>query len=166
MKPPKEWENGLIADCWHCGKEFQKTEYCFVCGYYICPSCHQCGCHLMPEVKKAMDKTFQALKPIFENWTKSKKKLERIHAQFMALEYILDTTNQKRKRQDKEVNKAWGLAVNTKGLINDLLPLYQGSFLTYHYSARQKTINPTWSKRRKKVFEIVQASLANEEMKK
>lgn len=161
MKPKKEWEEGLTANCWHCNKEFKKQEYCFVCGYYICPSCKQCGCHLSPEVRKAMDKTFRALTPIFENWKKSRKILERVHKQLMALEYLLDTTNQKRKRQDKEVNKAWGLAVNTKGIINDLLPYYQGSFLTYHYSGKQKTVNPTWSKRRKKVFEIVQKAQTN-----
>ena len=64
MKPERSWELGLEADCWLCDKHFTKTEYCPVCGYYKCPHCGKCGCHLPPETRKAMDKTFEALAPI------------------------------------------------------------------------------------------------------
>lgn len=103
-----------------------------------------------------MDKTFEALTPMFKAYRDKQKVLERIYKQMISLEYILDSTNQKRKRQDKTVKKAWGLAFNTKGLIIDLVDYYQPTLLMIHDKAVRNKINPTWSKRAKKVYEITQ----------
>jgi len=73
IKIPKEWEKGLKAECWFCDYEFIKEKYCSKCGYYVCPNCFKCGCNLNPEVKKAMDKTFKALTPVFKVYQRKKK---------------------------------------------------------------------------------------------
>jgi hypothetical protein len=105
-----------------------------------------------------MDKTFEALTPIFKAHTKEKKKLERIYKQMIQLEYILDSTNQKRKRQDKEVYKAWGHAFAIKGLIIDLVDYYQPTLPMITDKLCRDHVNPTWTKRAKKMYEITQAS--------
>lgn len=64
MKPEPEWEYGLEADCWHCDRHFVKTQYCPECGYYVCPNCGKCGCHLSKDQRQVVDKTFAALEPI------------------------------------------------------------------------------------------------------
>jgi hypothetical protein len=73
-----------------------------------------------------------------------------------ALEYVLDSTNQKRKRKDKDVKKAWGYAFAMKGLIYDVLGYYQPTLLVYHYDGNRKQINPTWTKRAKKIYTVCQ----------
>jgi hypothetical protein len=156
LKPPKEWEKGLDASCWHCDTQFQKKKWCKECGYYICPNCGKCGCHLSPEVKSAMDKTFKALTPVFRNWIEKKKVLKQIYKEMRTLEYILDSTNQKRKRQDEAVQKAWGHAFRLKGLVIDLVDFYQPTLLMIEDKFARNKNNPTWTKRAKKVFEITQ----------
>ncbi len=64
MKPPKAWEYGLKARCWHCNKNFTKTDYCLQCGFYKCPYCGKCACQLSKETREAVNKTFEALAPI------------------------------------------------------------------------------------------------------
>jgi len=39
-------EKGRETICWFCEVEFKKNDECEVCGFFICPSCHKCGCHL------------------------------------------------------------------------------------------------------------------------
>lgn len=160
MKPEKSWEMGLEADCWFCGKHFKKQNYCGICGYYICPNCGKCGCHLSPDQRQIMDKTFKALAPILKNRAviqKAKiKTLERVSSQMKTLEYILDSENQKRHRKDKGIKKAWGHAFAIKGLIYDLLEYYQPTLLVFHYNSKRKEENPTWTKRAKKLYQITQ----------
>jgi len=74
----------------------------------------------------------------------------------ISLEYILDSTNQKRKRQDKAVKKAWGYAFYIKGKIINSLPYYQPTLMMIEDKWKVKKCNPTWTRRTKKMFEIVQ----------
>lgn len=46
-----EYENGLKAICWSCGKTFVKDKPCLKCKFYICPHCENCGCHLDEQSK-------------------------------------------------------------------------------------------------------------------
>jgi hypothetical protein len=64
-----------------------------------------------------------------------------------ALEYILDSENQKRHRKDKVVKRAWGYAFAMKGLIYDALEYYQPTLMVFHYNGKRKEINSTWTKR-------------------
>lgn len=160
MKPQKSWELGLEADCWFCSKHFTKKEYCSKCGYYICPHCGKCGCHLSPDQRSIMDKTFAALAPILKNraviQTKKMKALAKIYKQMISLEYILDSENQKRKRQDKQVKKAWGHAFAIKGMIIDTLDYYQPTLMVFPDKECRTKVNPTWTKRAKMIYEITQ----------
>jgi hypothetical protein len=153
--PPKEWETGLKASCWHCGNLFTKKDYCSSCGYFKCPKCSKCGCDLSPETRKAMDTTFRALRPVFEKCYKCKKttNLGKIYRMMISLEYVLDSTNQQRKRQDKKIKKAWGYSFAMKGLLIETLDYYQPTVLVYHYDNTEK-VNPTWTKRARKIHAL------------
>ena len=74
----------------------------------------------------------------------------------ISLEYVLDSTNQRRKRKDKQVKKAWGYAFYIKGLIIDSLPYYQPTLMMIEDKWKVKKCNPTWTKRAKLMFKIAQ----------
>ena len=82
--------------------------------------------------------------------------LERVYSQMIALEYILDSTNQKRKRKDTPLKRAWGYAFNVKGLIIKALGYYQPTLFQYHDKFRCRKVNPTWTRNAKRLFEICQ----------
>lgn len=157
-KPKKSWENGLTAVCWFCDVEFKKSKYCKKCGYYVCPSCGKCGCNLSPDQRAVVDKTFNALKPVFEKCKvcPTTKLLEKIYKLMITQEYILDSTNQKRKRKDREVKRAWGYSIYIKGLIIEHLPYYQPTLMMIQDKYERNKINPTWSKNAKLIFDIAQ----------
>lgn len=83
-------------------------------------------------------------------------KLNQVHKLLLSLEYVLDSENQKRKRQDKPIQKAWGYAIRAKGLVNDILPYYQSTYPMFEDKWKRNKVNSTWSKRTKKLFFIVQ----------
>ena len=80
------------------------------------------------------------------------KTLKRLDRDMKALEYILDSENQKRHRTDKAIKKAWGYAFAMKGLIYDALKYYQPTLMVFHFNGRRKEINPTWTKRSRLVY--------------
>jgi hypothetical protein len=162
MIPPKEWEMGLETTCWHCGELFVKKDYCQECGYFKCPKCFKCGCDLSPETRKAMDITFRTLKPVFERCQKckTKKGLTKVYKHIISLEYVLDSTNQRRKRKDKAVKKAWGYAFFIKGLLIEALDYYQPTLLVFHYDNTKK-VNPTWTKRARKIHRLCKQAEEN-----
>lgn len=84
--------------------------------------------------------------------------LKRIYKQMRQLEYILDKTNQNRKRQDKAVKQAWGHAFAIKGLIIDSLDYYEPTLMMIDEKFNRSTPNPTWTKRAQKMYVIAQAA--------
>lgn len=92
---------------------------------------------------------------------KKVKQLNHIYKQIITLEYILDSTNQKRKRKDKKVKKAWGHAFNIKGEIIRFLEYYQPTLPLYIDHAKRTKINPTWTKNSKKVYNIIKKNGGN-----
>lgn len=80
------------------------------------------------------------------------KTLTKVSDEMKRLEYILDATNQKRLRKDKQVKRAWGYAVVIKGQLYKALDYYQPTLLVYHYNGPRKEIDPTWTKNSRKVW--------------
>lgn len=94
------------------------------------------------------------------------KVLRRLDRDMKALEYILDSANQRRKRQDKAIKRAWGYAFYMKGLIYDALGYYQPTLMVYHFNGNRKEVNPTWTRRSRLVYFACQNALLVEGEKK
>lgn len=59
-----------------------------------------------------------------------RKRFTSIYHQAIALEYILDSENIKRKRKDMPVKRAWGYSMNIKGQLIEILHFWQPTLHT------------------------------------
>lgn len=93
------------------------------------------------------------------------KLLLKLDREMKHLEYVLDRENQRRKRQDPVIKKAWGYLFYWKGLVYDALGYYQPTLGVFICSWKQDKLNPTWTKRRAKLHLNVQRQKALVETK-
>jgi hypothetical protein len=56
-----EYELGLRAICWTCGKEFTKTNPCTICEFFVCPHCGSCGCGLPKRCRDVARKIIETM---------------------------------------------------------------------------------------------------------
>ena len=94
-----------------------------------------------------------------------RKQFDHLYACMRKLEYILDSTNQRRKREDKKIREAWGMAFYMKGVMIEMLDYYQPTLLMMLDKYGRNKNNPTWTKRAKKIFHITQRAKGVESKK-
>jgi len=81
-----------------------------------------------------------------------KSNLVKIYMLMLKLEYLLDSENQKRKREDKAIKRAWGYAFNIKGLLIKEVGYWQTTLPTISKSiVSLKKDCPKWTRRIKQL---------------